>query len=83
MIIALERFIRWTDKDGLPTERAAEYIEEMTRQVNFNTLLSGSGSPESVLEADPGRLYWDTAGTTGSILYIKKTGTGDTGWIGV
>ena len=81
MIIALEQFIRWTDSEGLPTQRASEFIEEVTRQVNFNTVESGSGSPEGVLEAEPNKLYMDTAGTAGNILYVKKTGAGNTGWV--
>lgn len=39
--------------------------------------LSGSGSPEGVETAGPGRTYVDT--DTGD-LYVKQTGTGDTGW---
>ena len=81
MIIALEQFIQWTKEDGLPTQRAAEFIEEMTRQVNLNTVLSGTGSPETVVTAVPKQMYMDDSGTAGSILYIKKTGTAKTGWI--
>ena len=81
MIIALEQFNQWVDNRGLPTQRAAEFIEELTRQVNFNTIDSGSGSPEGVLIAEPKKLYMDTAGTAGNILYIKKIGSGSTGWI--
>jgi hypothetical protein len=48
-------------------------------------ILTGSGSPESVEEAQVGRLYMNTAGTAGSILYIKRDTDigGDTtqGWI--
>lgn len=40
--------------------------------------LSGSGSPEGVETAGPGRTYVDTA--TGD-LYVKQTGTGNTGWV--
>lgn len=81
MIIALEQFIQWVGKDGLPSQRAAEYLETMTRQVNFNTVDEGAGSPEGVISAEPKKLYMDTAGTAGSILYIKKTGAGNTGWV--
>ena len=45
--------------------------------------LIGTGSPEGVVEADPTRLYMDDAGSSGSVLYIKQTGTGNTGWIAV
>lgn len=81
MIIAPERFVQWLDAQGMPSDRMAEWAEEVTRQVNFNTVLSGTGSPEGVLSADPRQMYMDESGTAGSILYIKKTGTGNTGWI--
>lgn len=81
MIIALERVFKWLKDDGTPTERTAAYIEEMTRQVNASTMLSGTGSPEGVITANPKTLYMDESGTAGSILYVKKTGTGNTGWI--
>lgn len=44
-------------------------------------VMQGSGSPEGVVTATPTRLYMDTAGTAGNILYVKKSGTGNTGWI--
>lgn len=80
MITAFERFAQWLNGE-LPSFRAAEWIEKITTQVNKSTILTGSGSPEGVVEANPEVLYMDTSGTAGNILYIKKTGTGDTGWI--
>ena len=81
MIIALERFQPVLEDNGTPTTRTAEWFEEITRQVNANTIRSGTGSPEGVLIADPKTLYMDKNGTAGAILYIKRTGTGNTGWI--
>lgn len=81
MITALQRFLSWVDSSGRPIDIVYTWNEDITRQVNANTVLSGSGSPESVIAANPLTLYMDTAGTAGSILYIKKTGTGNTGWI--
>ena len=44
---------------------------------NYLKITSGSGSPEGVLSANAGSLYLRTdAGE----LYVKKTGTGNTGW---
>jgi hypothetical protein len=80
MITALERTVRWIE-DNLPTLRAASWAEEITDQVNANIILSGTGSPENVVTANQLTLYMDDAGTAGSILYIKKSGTDDTGWI--
>ena len=47
----------------------------------FNSIvLYGSGSPEGVVTASIGTLYEDqNAGGTG-LVYVKKTGSGNTGW---
>lgn len=42
-----------------------------------------SGAPENNVSATPGTLCMDATGAAGSILYIKKTGTGNTGWVNV
>lgn len=49
------------------------------------SIITGSGSPEGVIEARATRLYMDTAGSAGSILYIKQVddiaGDRTEGWI--
>lgn len=40
--------------------------------------LSGAGSPEGVVTANPGTTY---VNTTDESFWVKKTGTGNTGWI--
>jgi hypothetical protein len=40
----------------------------------------GYGAPEGVVTAPPGSLYTKTSGS-GAALYVKQTGTGNTGWI--
>lgn len=56
-----------------------------TRAVTNLAIISGTGSPEGVVEALQKRLYMDEAGAAGGILYIKRDAdiTGDTtkGWI--
>jgi len=80
-VTAQERFSELVDERGFLTTRGANFIEELVRQVNQNEVASGSGSPEGVVTANPKKLYMDEGGTAGNILYVKKTGTGDTGWI--
>ena len=41
----------------------------------------GSGSPEGVITAPIGCLYSRTDGGAGSSLYVKESGTGNTGWV--
>lgn len=44
------------------------------------SFITGSGSPNTVYSAQVGALYVDTAGGAGTTLYVKETGTGNTGW---
>lgn len=41
---------------------------------------SGTGSPNGVVTANVGSLYTDNAGSTATTLYVKTSGTGNTGW---
>lgn len=43
-------------------------------------LFFGTGSPESVVTASVGSLYLRTDGSTTTTLYVKTSGTGNTGW---
>ena len=42
---------------------------------------SGTGTPEGNVTAPVGSLYTRTNGGTGTTLYVKETGTGNTGWV--
>jgi hypothetical protein len=46
--------------------------------VGYN--LSGSGSPQGVITANPGSRYVNVGGGAGTTTYVKETGTGNTGW---
>ena len=41
----------------------------------------GSGSPEGVVTATVGSLFTRTDGGSSTTLYIKESGTGNTGWV--
>jgi hypothetical protein len=41
----------------------------------------GVGSPEGVLTAPVGVLYLRTNGGAATTLYVKESGTGNTGWV--
>ena len=66
--------------NAIMTLRMAEFIEAITRQINQNITISGTGSPEGVVTAEPFKSYLDTAAAAGSNFYVKKTGGGSTGW---
>ena len=41
---------------------------------------AGSGSPEGVVTANVGSTYRRTDGAASTTLYVKESGTGNTGW---
>lgn len=75
-ITAVERFASIVDGERM-SYRMAAFVEQITRQVNHNTAISGNGSPEGVISAEPLKIYIDTTANT---IYYKKTGSGATGW---
>lgn len=42
---------------------------------------AGDGSPEGVVEAPVGALYQRWDGGAGTTLYVKESGSGNTGWV--
>lgn len=62
---------------GGGSSRNAEYWTTETG-VNWG---SGSGSPEGVRTAPVGSLYTRTDGGASTTLYVKESGTGNTGWV--
>ena len=46
-------------------------------------ILSGSATPEGAVTAKVGSLYMRSDGSTGTTLYVKESGTGNTGWVAV
>ena len=44
-------------------------------------ITNGTGSPESVVTATVGSMYLRTDGGANTTLYIKESGTGNTGWV--
>jgi hypothetical protein len=43
-------------------------------------VMSGAGSPEGAITAAVGTLFRRTDGGAGTTLYVKESGTGNTGW---
>lgn len=42
----------------------------------------GTGTPEGVVIAPIGSTFRRTDGGSGTTLYVKESGTGNTGWVG-
>jgi hypothetical protein len=54
--------------------------------ISFNAaggpnIKSGTGSPESSVTAPSGSIYVDASGGAGATLYVKESGSGNTGWV--
>lgn len=62
-----------------------EWARQVSNEVSYRSLIFGTGSPETVVEAEKGSEYMDESGTTGNIKYIKKladiAGDKSQGWI--
>lgn len=55
-------------------------LEVLVRQLQ-GRLRWGTGSPEGVVKASVGVLYLREDGGAGTTLYVKESGTGNTGWV--
>jgi hypothetical protein len=68
-----------TDTVVFPTRNDGARTGEWMR-INGVTYAIGAGSPQSVVTAPVGSIYQRTDGSTNTILYVKESGTGNTGW---
>lgn len=59
---------------GLNAGMATPYLTESVKR------LAGTGSPEGVHAAPVGSIYQRTDGGASTTLYVKESGTGNTGW---
>lgn len=57
---------------------AIAIITAVTAIAGYITVVNGSGTPNGVLTAEVGQIYTDTANGN---VWIKTSGTGNTGWI--
>jgi hypothetical protein len=67
---------------GILVRRWAQaFIRSLRVGAGATEWTSGTGSPEGVLTAVVGSMWMRTDGGTGTTLYVKETGTGNTGWV--
>lgn len=85
MIIPPHRDYPIIDASGVPTiDLMAPWMEAISNLVNFLEIAEGIGSPESVVFAERKKLYFNTTGAAGTLVYIKSTdGTLSTGWVAI
>lgn len=64
------------------THQMASILAGMEFGVGGPRILSGTGTPEGVVTAGVGSLFLRSDGGAGTSLYVKQSGTGNTGWVG-
>lgn len=67
-------------------EKVQANLEFIARQFpvgseNVAGLYSGTGTPEGAVSAPVGSVYRRGDGGTSTTLYVKESGTGNTGWV--
>ena len=67
---------------GASTELVPHYLSTVYMGFSGLTLYSGANTPEGVRSAVKGSVYLRTDGAAGTTIYVKESGTGNTGWIG-
>lgn len=68
----------WYNSNGLST--GWKTSNDFNNLIN-NPIYSGTGSPNGTVTAPVGSLYLDIVGGAGTTLYVKESGTGNTGWV--
>lgn len=68
------------DRDVVSDGKPTPYLEQFVYSLQ---VLMYDGTPEGSVSAVPGSLCMNQSGTAGAILYIKQSGTGNTGWVNV
>lgn len=60
------------------TTSLSRFLYSVLASVGFH---AGSGSPENAVIAQVGSIYLRTDGGVNTTLYVKESGTGNTGWV--
>ena len=68
-----------TDDQDIPGQASAAVTIALAAQAG--KIVQGTGSPQGVVTANPGTIYVDTVATLGASVWLKKSGTGNTGWV--
>jgi len=70
------------DRNAWQTEVESD-IAALETSVSGLAPLTGTATPEGAVTAAVGRFYIDTDAAAGAVLYVKQTGSGNTGWVAV
>jgi len=68
-----------------PSGKMDQHFRVWTQIISELSIIEGSGSPNGIVEALPTKLYMDSTGAPGAILYIKQVadvgGDRRLGWV--
>lgn len=67
--------------DAMETDDAVTFTSSINLVSGSVLWQSGSGSPEGSITAAIGSLWTRTDGGASTTLYVKESGTGNTGWV--
>lgn len=67
--------------NGSVTAETQLYANNPTATTAAPSINAGAGSPEGVVTARIGSIYQRSDGGAGTSLYVKESGTGNTGWV--
>lgn len=68
-------------EEGTFEDRFFAWIIAMTKKINQLEPILGTGSPEGSVVGVVPQIYIDQSASSGTGLYVKESGAGDTGWI--
>lgn len=68
--------------DGIAQDQFQGWIDSVTELLNKLDPVKGSGSPEGVIFAVKGAIYFNNTGSSGTLMYVKNSDiTLSTGWV--
>lgn len=76
------KYLRISKGDGT-TAAAFEIMNGAITTLNGQnvTITAGTGSPQGVVAAPAGSIYLNTSGGANATIWVKESGTGNTGWV--
>lgn len=77
--------LKLADDSGFTNLRAETLLVNTSVRLNPAVsavdILFGAGDPNGVKTANPGSIYMNTSGGAGVSVYVKESGSGNTGWV--
>ncbi len=76
------RYIQWSNRTNLLSPADGQMRMANAAETQTMLFVVGSGTPEGVVTATVGSVYFRTNGGAGTSFYVKESGSGNTGWVG-